>query len=80
MPRAVVRRRVGVTNRADRRTRAAEKLFAVTAETGFVPRVIRDVGKRLGFSDRFPVFRRKFMARIAFHLMNAVIESSFRGS
>jgi hypothetical protein len=63
---AAARARIDVTDRADDRARAAEKLLAVTAETRFVFRVIGHVGKRFArFSDELPVGRRKLVTRAA---------------
>lgn len=70
--RTALRRRVGMTDRADRGFVAFEKLFAVTGYTRFVARVIGDVRKGVGFPDAFPVCGRKFMTRIAIHLMFVV--------
>lgn len=56
MTRCALRRRSGVTDRADRRSRSFKELLAMTAQTGFVARIIGDVGKRVRFSDGFPVF------------------------
>lgn len=72
MARSARRLWVRMTNRADRRTRALEKLLAMTAQTGFVARIFRDVGKRVRFSDGFPVSGRKFMTRVALQFMRAV--------
>jgi hypothetical protein len=66
MTRRIARRRIRVTNRADRRLRAAEKLLAVTAQTRFVARIFGDVGKRrVALADVFPVRARKLVARVA---------------
>ena len=74
MARSARRLRIRVANRADRGLRAFEKLLAMTAQTGFVTRIFRDVGKRVRLSDGFPVFGRKFMTRVALHLVRAVRE------
>lgn len=70
--RTALRRRIRVTNRTNRGFRAFKELLAMTVQTGFVPRIFRDVGKRFGFSDGFPVWGRKFMTRITLHFMLAV--------
>ena len=65
-PRLILWRSFRVTNRADRRPRAFEKLRPVTTHTRVVIRVILDVGKSRGFG---PVFCRNLVTSIAGCLM-----------
>ena len=58
----ITRRRLRMTNRTDRRPRAAEELRTVTAHARLMARIIRDVRERGCFT---PVFGWDFVACIA---------------